>query len=170
MQPLTQRGERRIIAECSQQPAVVLGTHGNSEDAPLTVKCLKQFAENAGGRGMVVALACVAATATAQQAFDAFVNRYEPNAAIAEAALKDSLELCSSGSGESAASFETAVLPVCKVAREVGGMRVAAVGVSDAVARTVEAKGLEGLGARYGDFVPDPKGFVEAVAAPGFKR
>jgi len=170
MQPLTPRGERRIIAECSQMPAVVLGTHSNSEDATLTARLLKKFAENTGSRGMVVALASVVASAEAQRALDAFVNRNEPNAAVAETALKNNLELCGMSSADSTTAFETAVLPLCKVARELGGMRVAAVGVSDSVPTVVQTKGYEGLGTRYADYVPDPKGFADAVAEPGFKR
>lgn len=170
MQPLTPRGERRIITECSRMPAVVLGTHSNNEDASLTARLLKKFAENTGSRGMVVALASVVASAEAQRALDAFVNRNEPNIAVAEAKLKDSLELCGSSSVDSTTTFQICVLPLCKVARDLGGMRVAAVGVSDGVPAVVQTKGYEGLGTRYADYVPDPKGFADAVTQPGFKR
>ena len=163
MQPLTSRGERRVITELAQLPAVVVGDHGSEEDGELEARLLKQLAEAAGGRGIVVALAALAATEQGQRALDAYVGRAEADGADAEAALRGAVE-CTEG-----AAFD-GLLPLLRAARSLGGVRLAAAGVADADAALVRRKGLEALGRRSGDFVRDPQGFVKTMALPGFKR
>ena len=110
-------------------------------------------------RGIVVASSAAVQEEGTQAALDAYVSRANADEAAAEETLRAGSVWVAGGSCDS-------LLPVLRVARQLGGVRVVAVGVADATVAQVRAKGLEAAAG----LVKDRSAFVEAVKAPGFKR
>eukprot|EP00614_Pseudopedinella_elastica_P030271 CAMPEP_0172636806 /NCGR_PEP_ID=MMETSP1068-20121228/205729_1 /TAXON_ID=35684 /ORGANISM="Pseudopedinella elastica, Strain CCMP716" /LENGTH=402 /DNA_ID=CAMNT_0013449317 /DNA_START=69 /DNA_END=1277 /DNA_ORIENTATION=- len=159
MQPFSSRGERRVVGELTKLPAVVIGGHDTASDSELEAKLLRQLSEGAGSRGIVVASSAAVQEEGTQAALDAYVSRANADEAAAEETLRAGSVWVAGGSCDS-------LLPVLRVARQLGGVRVVAVGVADATVAQVRAKGLEAAAG----LVKDRSAFVEAVKAPGFKR
>ena len=195
LQPFTLRGERRIVTElATSTKALVLGTHGDAPaDMAIVSRLLKQFvdvrqsAPGTQGRPIVLALSGAVAAAESgggdkveslQEAIDDFVGRGGASGGDLASAEEAFLGRCAAlerreGPGDVWAPGMSArgILPILRTCRQLGGIKVAAVGIGASIVERVERRGLEALESREkAELVSDPDAFMAAVGTPGFKR
>lgn len=164
MQPYSDGTQKRILADLSKCPAVVLGGHPTERDHQLEALIVEKLAVDvdAQKRGIVVTTSAAVGNERTQKAIDAFVSKASSDEGEALNALRESSDW---SRGESADS----VLPVLAVARRFGA-RVVAVGLEPRVIETIREKGLASIGSETQEYVKSPKEFVQFVGIPGFKQ